>query len=121
MSASANVPLFRLQDLNLTWYTDDPDLTPCFQQTVLVWAPCAFLWLFSFLELYYLRKSANKDVPWSFVNVSKLLVIGSLIVLTIVDLAKAISTDGISAPLFYYTPVIKLASFVSVEIFPERW
>uniref|UniRef100_A0A182UFF2 ABC-type glutathione-S-conjugate transporter n=1 Tax=Anopheles melas TaxID=34690 RepID=A0A182UFF2_9DIPT len=103
-------------DLNLTWYTDDPDLTPCFQQTVLVWAPCAFLWLFSFLELYYLRKSANKDVPWSFVNVSKLLVIGSLIVLTIVDLAKAISTDGISAPLFYYTPVIKLASFIFVAI-----
>uniref|UniRef100_A0A182X349 ABC-type glutathione-S-conjugate transporter n=1 Tax=Anopheles quadriannulatus TaxID=34691 RepID=A0A182X349_ANOQN len=113
---SANVPLFRLQDLNLTWYTDDPDLTPCFQQTVLVWAPCAFLWLFSFLELYYLRKSANKDVPWSFVNVSKLLVIGSLIVLTIVDLANAISTDGISAPLFYYTPVIKLASFIFVAI-----
>ncbi|EAL39215.3 AGAP009835-PA, partial [Anopheles gambiae str. PEST] len=106
----------RFWDLNLTWYTDDPDLTPCFQQTVLVWAPCAFLWLFSFLELYYLRKSANKDVPWSFVNVSKLLVIGSLIVLTIVDLAKAISTDGISAPLFYYTPVIKLASFIFVAI-----
>ncbi|XP_041776327.1 multidrug resistance-associated protein 1 isoform X7 [Anopheles merus] len=106
----------RFWDLNLTWYTDDPDLTPCFQQTVLVWAPCAFLWLFSFLELYYLRKSANKDVPWSFVNVTKLLVIGSLIVLTIVDLAKAISTDGISAPLFYYTPVIKLASFIFVAI-----
>ncbi|XP_061509608.1 multidrug resistance-associated protein 1 isoform X6 [Anopheles gambiae] len=106
----------RFWDLNLTWYTDDPDLTPCFQQTVLVWAPCAFLWLFSFLELYYLRKSANKDVPWSFVNVSKLLVIGSLIVLTIVDLANAISTDGISAPLFYYTPVIKLASFIFVAI-----
>ncbi|XP_050076525.1 multidrug resistance-associated protein 1 isoform X4 [Anopheles maculipalpis] len=102
----------RFWDLNLTWYTDDPDLTPCFQQTVLVWAPCAFLWLFSFLELFYLRKSANKDVPWSVVNVSKLLIVGSLIVLTIVDLVKAISTDGISAPVYYYTPVIKLATFV---------
>uniref|UniRef100_A0A182WGR0 ABC-type glutathione-S-conjugate transporter n=1 Tax=Anopheles minimus TaxID=112268 RepID=A0A182WGR0_9DIPT len=99
-------------DLNLTWYTDDPDLTPCFQQTVLVWAPCAFLWLFSFLELFYLRKSADKDVPWSVVNVSKLLIIVSLIVLTVVDLVKAISTDGISAPVYYYTPVIKLATFI---------
>uniref|UniRef100_A0A4Y0AUR7 ABC-type glutathione-S-conjugate transporter n=1 Tax=Anopheles funestus TaxID=62324 RepID=A0A4Y0AUR7_ANOFN len=102
----------RFWDLNLTWYTDDPDLTPCFQQTVLVWAPCAFLWLFSFLELFYLRKSANKDVPWSIVNVSKLLIIVSLIVLTVVDLVKAISTDGITAPVYYYTPVIKLASFI---------
>ncbi|XP_035914950.1 multidrug resistance-associated protein 1 isoform X3 [Anopheles stephensi] len=102
----------RFWDLNLTWYTDDPDLTPCFQQTVLVWAPCAFLWVFSFLELFYLRKSANKDVPWSVVNVSKLLIVGSLVALTIVDLVKAISTDGISAPVYYYTPVIKLATFV---------
>uniref|UniRef100_A0A182MKW0 ABC-type glutathione-S-conjugate transporter n=1 Tax=Anopheles culicifacies TaxID=139723 RepID=A0A182MKW0_9DIPT len=102
----------RYHDLNLTWYTDDPDLTPCFQQTVLVWAPCAFLWLFSFLELFYLRKSANKDVPWSIVNVSKLLIIVSLIILTVVDLVKAISTDGISAPVYYYTPVIKLATFI---------
>uniref|UniRef100_A0A182PLM5 Multidrug resistance-associated protein 1 n=1 Tax=Anopheles epiroticus TaxID=199890 RepID=A0A182PLM5_9DIPT len=106
----------RFWDLNLTWYTDDPDLTPCFQQTVLVWAPCLFLWLFSFLELFYLRKSANKDVPWSFINVSKLLIVGSLVVLTIVDLAKAISTDGISAPVFYYTPVIKLATFIFAGI-----
>ncbi|XP_052898369.1 multidrug resistance-associated protein 1 isoform X1 [Anopheles moucheti] len=102
----------RFWDLNLTWYTDDPDLTPCFQQTVLVWAPCAFLWLFSLLELFYLRKSADKDVPWSIVNVSKLLITGSLIVLTVVDLVKAISTDDITAPVFYYTPVIKLATFI---------
>ncbi|XP_053672165.1 multidrug resistance-associated protein 1 [Anopheles nili] len=102
----------RFWDLNLTWYTDDPDLTPCFQHTVLVWAPCAFLWVFSLLELFYLRKSANKDVPWSFVNVSKLILIGSLAVLTIIDLVKAISTDGVSAPVYYYTPVIKIATFI---------
>ncbi|XP_049538584.1 multidrug resistance-associated protein 1 isoform X8 [Anopheles darlingi] len=103
-------------DLNLTWYTDDPDLTPCFQQTVLVWAPCAFLWVFSLLELYYLRRSPNKDIPWSFVNLSKLFLIGLLIVLTIVDLANAISTDGVSAPVFYYTPAIKIATFVFAGI-----
>ncbi|XP_035783639.1 multidrug resistance-associated protein 1-like [Anopheles albimanus] len=103
-------------DLNLTWYTDDPDLTPCFQQTVLVWAPCAFLWVFSMLELYYMRRSPNKDIPWSFVNVSKLGLIGLLIVLTIVDLANAISTDGVSAPVYYYTPAIKIATFVFAAI-----
>uniref|UniRef100_A0AAG5CW74 ABC-type glutathione-S-conjugate transporter n=1 Tax=Anopheles atroparvus TaxID=41427 RepID=A0AAG5CW74_ANOAO len=104
----------RFWDLNLTWYTDDPDLTPCFQQTVLVWAPCAFLWVFSMLELYYLRRSPNKDVPWSFWNVSKLTLIGLLIVLTVVDLVKAITTDdfvGSGYPVYYYTPAIKLATF----------
>ncbi|XP_050087820.1 multidrug resistance-associated protein 1 isoform X5 [Anopheles aquasalis] len=103
-------------DLNRTWYTDDPDLTPCFQQTVLVWAPCAFLWVFSMLELYYMRRSPNKDIPWSFVNLSKLALIGLLIVLTIVDLANAISTDGVSAPVYYYTPAIKIATFAFAAI-----
>ncbi|XP_058451157.1 multidrug resistance-associated protein 1 isoform X4 [Malaya genurostris] len=101
-------------DNNLTWYTDDPDLTPCFQQTVLVWTPCAFLWLFSLIELYYLRNSRNRNVPWSIVNVSKLIVISVLIVLTIVDLIKAISTEGPVAPVYFYTPTIKIASFVFV-------
>ncbi|XP_058124357.1 multidrug resistance-associated protein 1 isoform X3 [Anopheles coustani] len=102
-------------DLNLTWYTDDPDLTPCFQQTVLVWTPCAFLWVFSILELYYLRKSLNKDVPWSFVNMSKLSLTGLLVVLTVVDLVKALTTDeshGSNYPVYYYTPAIKIATFI---------
>ncbi|XP_052866594.1 multidrug resistance-associated protein 1 isoform X1 [Anopheles cruzii] len=103
-------------DLNLTWYTNDPDLTPCFEQTALVWAPCAFLWVFSALELYYLRRSPNKDIPWSFVNLSKLAVTGLLIVLSIIDLANAISTDGVSAPVYYYTPAIKIATFVFAAI-----
>ncbi|XP_053695519.1 multidrug resistance-associated protein 1 isoform X1 [Sabethes cyaneus] len=101
-------------DYNLTWYTDDPDLTPCFQQTVLVWAPCAFLWVFSVIELYYLRNSRNRNVPWSLVNVSKLIIISALIVLTLVDLMKAISTEGPVAPVYFYTPVIKIATFVFV-------
>ncbi|XP_055548703.1 multidrug resistance-associated protein 1 isoform X7 [Wyeomyia smithii] len=101
-------------DYNLTWYTDNPDLTPCFQQTVLVWAPCAFLWLFFVIELYYLRNSRNRNVPWSVVNVSKIVVTSALLVLTLVDLIKAISTEGPVAPVYFYTPVIKMATFVFV-------
>ncbi|XP_058815258.1 multidrug resistance-associated protein 1 isoform X5 [Topomyia yanbarensis] len=104
----------RFWDNNLTWYTNDPDLTPCFQQTVLVWAPCAFLWVFSLIELYYLRNSRNRNVPWSVINVSKLVVISVLLVLTLVDLIKAISTEGEVAPVYFYTPTIKIASFAFV-------
>ncbi|KAL4659052.1 multidrug resistance-associated protein 1-like [Arapaima gigas] len=44
-----------LWDWNRTWYTPNPDLTQCFQNTVLVWAPCVYLWIcapFYFLYLY---------------------------------------------------------------------
>uniref|UniRef100_A0A7N8YRT8 ABC-type glutathione-S-conjugate transporter n=1 Tax=Mastacembelus armatus TaxID=205130 RepID=A0A7N8YRT8_9TELE len=42
-------------DWNRTWYTANPDLTQCFQNTVLVWVPCIYLWLlapFYCLHLY---------------------------------------------------------------------
>uniref|UniRef100_A0A7N6BNZ9 ABC-type glutathione-S-conjugate transporter n=1 Tax=Anabas testudineus TaxID=64144 RepID=A0A7N6BNZ9_ANATE len=42
-------------DWNRTWYTANPDLTQCFQNTVLVWVPCVYLWLlapFYCLHLY---------------------------------------------------------------------
>ncbi|XP_065072690.1 multidrug resistance-associated protein 1 isoform X3 [Ochlerotatus camptorhynchus] len=104
----------RFWDLNLTWYTNDPDLTPCFQQTALVWTPCAFLWVFSLIELYYLRNSRNRNVPWSVLNVTKLAIVSALIVLTIVDLIKAISTEDPVAPVYFYSPVIKIATFVYV-------
>uniref|UniRef100_A0A8C5H211 ABC-type glutathione-S-conjugate transporter n=1 Tax=Gouania willdenowi TaxID=441366 RepID=A0A8C5H211_GOUWI len=44
-----------LWDWNRTWYTANPDLTQCFQNTVLVWVPCIYLWLlapFYCLHLY---------------------------------------------------------------------
>ncbi|KAF3845736.1 hypothetical protein F7725_002814 [Dissostichus mawsoni] len=36
--------LCSVSDWNLTWYTSRPDLTKCFQHTVLVWFPCVYLW-----------------------------------------------------------------------------
>ncbi|XP_059549253.1 multidrug resistance-associated protein 1 isoform X1 [Myotis daubentonii] len=40
-------------DWNVTWYTSNPDFTKCFQNTVLVWVPCFYLWVsFPFYFLY---------------------------------------------------------------------
>nr|XP_056722539.1 ATP-binding cassette sub-family C member 6-like [Euleptes europaea] len=55
-----------LWDWNRTWYTATPSLTPCFQNTVLLWIPCLYLWIsFPFYYLYlqrngrgYIRMSA---------------------------------------------------------------
>ncbi|GAB0099313.1 multidrug resistance-associated protein 1 [Sergentomyia squamirostris] len=105
-------------DANLTWHTDNPDLTPCFQQTVLVWTPCVFLWVFTLIEIYYIRSSRNRDIPWGFLNVCKLSVNWLLIVLSLVDLIKAIlaKEDAAIFAVHFYTPVIKIATFVLAAV-----
>ncbi|XP_039089530.1 multidrug resistance-associated protein 1 isoform X1 [Hyaena hyaena] len=38
---------------SITWNTSNPDFTKCFQNTVLAWVPCAYLWVcFPFYFLY---------------------------------------------------------------------
>ncbi len=56
-----------LWDLSLTWYTDDPDFTRCFHETVLVYIPAALLLLIlgpgqvhsTFYVLYYVYVRGN--------------------------------------------------------------
>ncbi|KAG8225955.1 hypothetical protein J437_LFUL006184, partial [Ladona fulva] len=101
-------------DLNVTWNTNNPDITRCFQKTVLVWFPCAFLWIFSPLEFYYISLSKNRHVPWTWLNVSKLLTKALIIVVTIVDLAHTIDLDLSGENIFpadYCAPIIRLFSF----------
>uniref|UniRef100_A0A8D0F9M8 Canalicular multispecific organic anion transporter 2 n=1 Tax=Strix occidentalis caurina TaxID=311401 RepID=A0A8D0F9M8_STROC len=47
-----------LADSNLSIHTDNPDLTPCFQNTVLAWIPSIYLW--SALPFYLLYLKHNK-------------------------------------------------------------
>ncbi|CRL00438.1 CLUMA_CG013703, isoform B [Clunio marinus] len=99
---------------SITWEADNPDLTPCFQQTVLVYVPCAFLWLFTMLEIYYIKNSGDRNIPRNFLNQSKLFLTAALTILTIIDLVYAISSDGGGRvyPVHFYTPAIKIASFI---------
>uniref|UniRef100_A0ACB8EKP6 Canalicular multispecific organic anion transporter 2 n=1 Tax=Sphaerodactylus townsendi TaxID=933632 RepID=A0ACB8EKP6_9SAUR len=48
----------RQKDSNITMYTDNPDLTPCFQNTMLAWIPCFYLW--TILPVYFLYLKRNK-------------------------------------------------------------
>ncbi|CAD6208432.1 GSCOCT00003444001.2-RA-CDS [Cotesia congregata] len=100
-------------DLNVTWNTTDPDLTPCFQNTVLVWSPCIFLWTFSLLEAYYLINSNRKNIPYTWKFISKGVLTAALIVLSIVDLSVAIHNSNYTTVfnVDYYTPFIKIITF----------
>ncbi|XP_060620764.2 ATP-binding cassette sub-family C member 3 isoform X1 [Anolis sagrei] len=44
-------------DPNLTLHTENPDLTPCFQNTVLAWIPCFYLWCILPFYLFYLKRN----------------------------------------------------------------
>lgn len=105
----------------MTWYTEDPDLTPCFQKTVLVWVPCIFLWTFSVFEVFYILNSKKRDIPWNFLNILKSAVTALLIILTAVDLITAVNGAD-ETPLYnvhIYTPLIKIFTFVSCIITME--
>ncbi|KAF7641265.1 hypothetical protein LDENG_00287320 [Lucifuga dentata] len=58
-------------DWNRTWYTASPDLTRCFQNTVLVWLPCFYLWLCAPVYLFYLSSHDRGYICMSHLNKAK--------------------------------------------------
>lgn len=58
-------------DWNRTWHTANPDLTQCFQNTVLVWLPCFYLWLCAPIYLLYLRRHDSGYICMSHLNKAK--------------------------------------------------
>ena len=104
------------QDVNLTWYTSDPDFTPCFEKTALIWIPCGFLWIFLASDVYYSVTSSTRNVPWSPINVPKYIMAGLLIVGEAVKAAFSIEMhdQGYNVyPVETYTPIMKIATYVS--------
>ena len=77
-----------LWNLNLTWFSDSPDFTPCFHKTVLVYLPCAFLWLLSPIEFRSNFVSKNRFIPWSWLTISKVVSTGLLGVLSLLELVR---------------------------------
>ncbi|XP_017012708.2 multidrug resistance-associated protein 1 isoform X2 [Drosophila takahashii] len=105
-----------------SWYTNDPDFTPCFEQTALVWTPCAFYWLFVIFDFYYLKASLDRNIPWNKLNVTKALVNLGLLVITALDLVMALVKKGGDSGLPRYDldvwgPIIKFATFLLLFMF----
>ncbi|KAL7890686.1 hypothetical protein AOLI_G00001620 [Acnodon oligacanthus] len=62
-----------LWDWNQTWYTHTPELSDCFQNTVLVWAPCIYLWVCSPFYCLHLYCHGRDRLPFSLLCSAKLL------------------------------------------------
>ncbi|ODM95243.1 Multidrug resistance-associated protein 1 [Orchesella cincta] len=101
-------------DPDVTWNTNNPDLTPCFEKTVLVWFPCGFLWFASVLDVYYTFTNRSRQIPRSPLNVSKIMVTLLLIVLELLMLKDAVfpSDDRYIYPVDLASPVIKIATYI---------
>ncbi|NWI58575.1 MRP3 protein, partial [Calyptomena viridis] len=61
------------QDSNLTIHTDNPDLTPCFQNTVLAWIPSIYLWTALPFYLLYLKHNKRGYIVLSMLSRFKTL------------------------------------------------
>ncbi|XP_042250798.1 multidrug resistance-associated protein 1-like isoform X4 [Thunnus maccoyii] len=76
-----------LWDWNLTWHTTRPDLTQCFQHTILVWFPCVYLWTCSPLYVLYLKLRPHRGIiPLSKLCCTKTLLSLSLATLGLLEI-----------------------------------
>lgn len=86
---------------------------------MLIWTPCAFLWVFAILDVFYMKSSLARNIPWNLFNGTKLLLNTLLIVLSTVDLVSAIArrNNEESVEVIYdveiVTPIVKICTFVS--------
>ncbi|XP_061455661.1 multidrug resistance-associated protein 1-like isoform X1 [Rhineura floridana] len=58
-------------DWNVTWHTEYPDFTKCFQNTVLIWIPCIYLWACFPIYFVYLRFHNRGYIQMSHLNKAK--------------------------------------------------
>ena len=86
----------------------------------MVWGPCGFLFLFSILEVYKLKTSRYRDIPWSVLNVSKIIFITLTLALCIADLSMlfpAVQDANITIyDVQFVTAGVKILAFVSIFI-----
>ncbi|XP_056672583.1 ATP-binding cassette sub-family C member 3 isoform X2 [Monodelphis domestica] len=96
-------------DSNLSLYTDKPDLTPCFQNSLLAWVPSIYLWISLPCYLLYLRHQNQGYIILSGLCRLKTAVGILLWCVTWADLFYSFSglvKGSIPAPIYFVTPLI---------------
>uniref|UniRef100_A0A8C4MFN1 Multidrug resistance-associated protein 1 n=1 Tax=Equus asinus asinus TaxID=83772 RepID=A0A8C4MFN1_EQUAS len=99
----------RTPDSNLSMHTDNPDLTPCFQNSLLAWAPCIYLWATLPCYLFYLRHHGQGYIILS--HLSKLKTALGVLLWCVSWTDLFYSFHGLihgraPAPVFFVTPLV---------------
>ncbi|XP_014382478.1 canalicular multispecific organic anion transporter 1, partial [Alligator sinensis] len=99
----------------------DADLPLCFEQTVLVWVPLGFLWLFAPWHLLSLCKSSAKKYSRTRLYLAKQALTGLLLLTAVTELAFTLAEDlgspgpaGQSPAVHYTNPVLYTLTWVLV-------
>ncbi|NXP73824.1 MRP3 protein, partial [Ramphastos sulfuratus] len=97
------------QDSNLSVYTDNPDLTPCFQNTILAWIPSIYLWSALPFYLLYLKHNRRGYIVLSVLSRFKTLLGVLLWCVSWADLFYAfheLLQNRAPAPVRFVTPLV---------------
>lgn len=100
-----------------SWNSLDFDISLCAHKTILVWFPCAFFWIFvpiRLMQIYHKRGHAMPESV-SILNITKKVAASLLIILSIIDLAFAITGIGIVQDVITIVdiadPVLRILTF----------
>ncbi|XP_006872061.1 PREDICTED: multidrug resistance-associated protein 1 [Chrysochloris asiatica] len=98
-----------MEDWNVTWYTSNPDFTKCFQNTVLVWVPCCYLWACFPLYFLYLSRHDRGYIQMTHLNKTKTALGFLLWIVCWADLFYSFwerSQGVVVAPAFLVSPTL---------------
>ncbi|XP_068007071.1 ATP-binding cassette sub-family C member 3 isoform X2 [Melanerpes formicivorus] len=99
----------RFWDSNLSVHTDNPDLTPCFQNTILAWIPSIYLWSALPFYLLYLKHNSRGYIVLSVLSRFKTLLGVLLWCVSWADLFYSfheLLQNRAPAPVYFVTPLI---------------
>ncbi|XP_078738358.1 ATP-binding cassette sub-family C member 2-like [Lampetra fluviatilis] len=115
--------------------TETPDLTVCFEQTVLVWAPLSLLWLLAApIQLANLWRVPSVTRPvqrrrFSFLYIAKQVTLVLLFVSAVAALGITLSEDfgpmcdpkpcDVSAPMLYVNPCLYMLTWLLLLVLGE--
>ena len=100
------------QDYNLMWNTTTPRFSRCFLKTIPALVPCAFLWFFTPLEVYFswwkrlqrTRRGAlfntATPIPCNLYNLSRLAAVGILVAISVVQFGYDLKSSWASPQEF---------------------
>ncbi|NWT45609.1 MRP3 protein, partial [Chroicocephalus maculipennis] len=97
------------QDSNLSIHTDNPDLTPCFQNTILAWIPSIYLWTALPFYLLYLKHNKRGYIVLSVLSRFKTLFGVLLWCVSWADLFYSfheLLQNRTPPPVYFVTPLI---------------
>ncbi|XP_068119210.1 ATP-binding cassette sub-family C member 3 isoform X2 [Hyperolius riggenbachi] len=106
-------------DANLTLYTNMPDLTPCFQNTIIAWIPCIYLWAMLPFYILYLKYNKRGYIVLSMLCKAKTVFGVLLWCICWADMFYSfhkLVQDEAPPPVFFVTPLIVGVTMIAATI-----